>query len=415
MIRISLVFQPQVAVEPLKKIADGRPEKKSPLRGCFRGRISSSITAPSNHYGHMSPVRLGHEKPPQLLAQSGGVVEQKRFNNTRQLDMATIPQLHPETPPASDYFCVSAPTEAFDDLVGDVLAILDPLTGSHEAPGLYRLLDAPGGSVKYGRRHQVGTIGFSGAVLSLLRSRRVFNELLFAIGYHEHRVTGLHVAQDYHVPAAPYVRHAYREGNARRVFLTRKAVRTVSRVARQAIYEPTIETGTCYLGTRGASVMLTCYDKRNEMLSAVLENQPHASAAFLGFFDPGHLLRYELKLGRNVGMTLRDVADPLAVFWHHLRDSGLPLACPEGVPDWQPMSEGYVLPPRPEKLPWQQMQLIVDNSPDVERAVKLAAAAGRAGPAMLVSMLQKRVQAILEAVDRPLLGGAEQGRVTVPA
>jgi hypothetical protein len=330
-------------------------------------------------------------------------------------NVSTIPQLHAETLPHADYFCVSTPADSFNDLVADVLGILDPLTGAHEAPGLYRLLDAPGGSVKYGRRHQVGTIGFSGAVLSLLRTRRVLDDLLFAIAQHPHRVTGLHVAQDYRVPAAPYVRHAYRAGNAGLVSLTRKAISAVSRVARMAVYDQRTETGTVYLGKRGASVMLTCYDKRNELLSALLDCNPDASPQFLGFNDPGPLLRYELKLGRNVGCTLRDVSAPAAVFWHHLRGSGLPLACPDSIPAWSPLAEGYVVPPRPEKLPWQQMQLILDNSPDLERVVLLAAKAGGQGPSMLVSMLRRRVEAILAAVDRPPLGGAQQGCVTVPA
>lgn len=326
-----------------------------------------------------------------------------------------LPQLRPETVPVTDYFCVSTPSDSFDGLVEDVLAVLDTQIGAHEAPGLYRMLDAPGGAVKYGRRHQVGTIGFSGQILQLLRQRRQLMPLLFAIAQHPHRVTGQHVAQDFHVDAAPYVRYAYRLGNARGVFLTRKAVRTVSRVARQAIYDPGTETGTCYLGTRGASVMLTVYDKRNELLSQLVEALPSANAEWLALNDSGPLLRYELKLGRNVGMTLRDIAEPSAVFWHHLNGSGLPLACPEGVPEWKPLAEGYVVPERPEKLPWQQLQLILDNSPDVERAVKLAAKSGRAGPAMLVSLLKKRVEAILEAVDRPPPGGAQQGGVTVPA
>ena len=325
----------------------------------------------------------------------------KTFFQQRQPDMPTIPQLHSEFPPVADYFCVSCSTDDFDGLVADVLSFLDQFYGAHECPGVYRLMDVPDGSVKYGRRFQVGTIGFSGAVVGYLRSRRQLDPLLMVIAAYPHNVTGLHVAQDYHVPAAPYVRHAYRLGNSRGVFLTRKAVREVSRVARQATYDPLVETGTVYLGKRGASVMLTVYDKRDELLCQLLDALPTANAEWLGLNDAGPLLRYELKLGRNVGCTLRDVSNPLAVFWHHLRDSGLPLAAPDGVPAWSSHAEGFVVVKPPERLPWQQMKLVLEHSPDIARVVQLAAKAGRSGPEMLYQMLKRRGEEVLAAMDKP--------------
>jgi hypothetical protein len=330
--------------------------------------------------------------------------------------MATIPQLRPDSAPFADFFRVSTNSSTFPDMVDSCLAVLDSLGGYHDYPGLYRLSCAPEGSVKYGLHHRVGTIDFSGLVLRSLRSYGLLNELLHAIGVYPHRVTHLDATLDVVAHAPAYVRDGYKLGTSGKLKLTRKSVsrRHVSRVSRSTHYQPVQQTGTAYFGQRGASASLKIYDKRNEILDALLLTG-EATPEWLALNDPGPLLRYELALGRNVGMTLRDVSDPSSIFWHHVNGSGLPLLCPEGVPLWEPHSEGYSLPPLPERLPWEQMKLILDNSPDVVRVVALAAKAGKAGPSMLVSLLQQRVEAILKAVDRPSLGVAEQGRVTVPA
>lgn len=310
----------------------------------------------------------------------------------------------------SDFLGVTYPRDEFLQGVREgILAALPP-SAFQEADGIVRL-DAGSGVLRMGVKHGVGVVTISGMFLGALRrtwmgsdvqplERCYFDQVLGALGQWPHRVTKLHATLDLVTDGRDVVPALYDRAKAGGVTLTRKAVppAQVSMVRRPALYGPG-DTGTAYIGKRTRDVWVKVYDKRNEMLDRreVLEDSPTLD----GFFDPGPLTRYELALGRHVGCTLRDAADPTAVFWHHMTDL---LAVPQGVASWSPMAEGYSLPPPIPREPIEQLRLLLDNSPDVARAVALADKLGPHGRTFLGRMLAKVVLPASALTPSPAVG-----------
>lgn len=306
-----------------------------------------------------------------------------------------------------DFLGVTVPRDEFHAAQDAVLGSLPP--SAYQEPGGLVLLDgSQSGVLRMGVKYGVGVITASGAFLASLRrtwwrlpsapdqagrtsqvdqGRCYYDEFLGALGQVPHRVTKLHATMDLVADGREVVPALYDRAKAGGVTLTRKAVppSQVSMVRRPALYGPG-DTGTVYIGKRTRDVWVKVYDKRNEMLDRreALEDSPTLD----GFYDPGPLTRYEVALGRHIGCTLRDAVDPAAVFWHHMGDL---LAVPQGVASWAPMAEGYTMPPPLGREPIEQLRLLLDNSPDVARAVALADKLGPNGRSFLGSMLRKLV------------------------
>jgi hypothetical protein len=298
-----------------------------------------------------------------------------------------------------DFLGVTYPRDEYHTAREAVLASL-PGSAYQESEGRIVLAD-PGakGLLAMGIKYGVGVITASGGFLQSLRHTQVYSpsqpgqvrecypEFLAALSVAPHRVTKLHATMDLVLDGREVVPALYERAKVGGVTLTRKAVppSQVSMVRRPALYGPG-DTGTAYIGKRTRDVWVKVYDKRNELLDRreVLE----ASPTLEGFYDPGPLTRYELALGRHVGCTLRDAADPTAVFWHHMGDL---LPVPQGVASWAPMAEGYSMPPPHAREPIEQLRLLLDSSPDVARAVVLADKLGPHGRTFLGSMLAKLV------------------------
>jgi hypothetical protein len=81
------------------------------------------------------------------------------------------------------------------------------------------------------------------------------------------------------------------------------------------------------------------------------------------------------------------------LFWHYAGRSLLPR--PDGVQAWAPHAEGFALPDRPEFTPAQLLDRKLDNSPDVDRLLDLAAACGPYGFDLLAKRLRRRFEAKL--------------------
>ena len=99
------------------------------------------------------------------------------------------------------------------------------------------------------------------------------------------------------------------------------------------------------------------YDKRHERLSR-------------GFADPGSLLRVEVALQSDVGVTLRDVHQPADVFFQYAGKSLV--AVPDGFAGWESHAEGFVLPPRQERTAYERFHSFVSNSLSLRRAAEMA-------------------------------------------
>lgn len=270
--------------------------------------------------------------------------------------------------PFCDYLNVSVPVDQAESLREAVLPCLQSAGQFQEEQGLFRFFELgtrngkivpiPLGTVKFGRRGRVATLGTSGQVLSLLRSSGSLGEYFAAIGSLPHRVTMLHATADYHLPDVPSAVLAVKDAAyAGEISLTRKRVQPSQCQHVFSVDFEGRETGTVYLGQRAnADVWAKVYDKGHERVSR-------------GFAHPGSLLRVEVAAMSDVGATLRDAFNPTDIFFHFAGRS-LVEAPPE-FSGWLPHGEGYVLGERIERTLFERLDRFLENSRDIHTAAKM--------------------------------------------
>lgn len=246
-----------------------------------------------------------------------------------------------------DYLGVTVPELHSRALQAELRPFLLELGAGEETPGVWRC--PGGGTVKLHAWATVVSVGVSGAALERLRGLGAFTSLLSILGAFPHTVTRLDAALDVFEHAPPILETLYAQALAGRIRLGRKALgsRGVKRHLGPALYAEGVETGTVYLGRRGDRVYLCVYDKRQERLERAE-------------LDTGPWVRYELRLDKRVGCTLRDAQDPGPVFWSVMGGQVLP--CPEGVPDWVSWAEGYTLPRYEAPEPSERLRRACERS-----------------------------------------------------
>lgn len=287
--------------------------------------------------------------------------------------------------PFSDYCNVTFPESEFADAEPRILEVVYASGGSCEFPGRLRVGDC--GTVKHGKKFGVGWVSASGAALSAFRGAGLFRDFLASIAMSAHRVTTLHATFDVAEDGPRAVHRVYRRALRGGLHLTKKAIPAsqVRRVLR-AGYVDGRQTGTVYLGNRRRDVSAKVYDKRNQLLD-VVAGEHGADAQVIALNDPGPLTRYELQFGRHVGVTLRDVENPAALFWHH---AGALLPRPADAEAWVAHSEGFTMPERSEVNYVRQLELLLENSADIHRACALAdKISEREGRAWLASKIRR--------------------------
>lgn len=291
----------------------------------------------------------------------------------------------------SDFVGVTFPMDDWQDVRDDVAPILDTLGASVEVddPGtvLWRAGDT--GTVKAKRYGAVMSLSASGAVLAGLRAARMLGAYLSAVAAKPHTVTRLDASMDVPEPTAPVISKLVDKASSPEgLRLTRKRVdpRNVTRLVHRS--EDGSDTGTCYVGSQSAEVRLCVYDKRQERLSRKLS-------------DVGPLTRYEVRLKSQVGVTLRDVMEPSAVFWHHIAPDVLP--APPGTPSWSPHAEGFVVARAALPTAYERLRRRVQASPEAAALARLAVEVGPYG------------FAVLEKELRALVGEAHADRVPLPS
>lgn len=219
--------------------------------------------------------------------------------------------------------------------------------------GLWKLTE--GGTFKAARFGQVVGLGASGQFLAALRGAGMLGEMLHALGSEPHKVTVLDATIDYALDAPPIVQAMYtRATTAPGVQLSRKRVKLtdVSKMFSQR--EDGRESGTVYIGSRQANTRLKVYDKQHER--------------FYHGHDTAPGVRYELTLKAGT-LTLRDVYEPTAVFWHYMSDI---LPVPSDTPAWAAGALGYCLPRKAILTPREQLRQRVAYSSDLAAIVHLA-------------------------------------------
>lgn len=264
--------------------------------------------------------------------------------------------------PFCDYLNVTVPrghAESLEAALGAFMASW----GIHQepdVPGLYRLGNGTIKSKPYGK---VIAVSVSGHAAHLLRCMGAYAEYLHVLAAFPHRVSMLHATCDYYASSPPDViqevkRLAYAEG----VQLTRKRVQAKHVKHIFGVNEHGQETGTVYLGQRqNADVWAKVYDKHQEQL-------------LRGNAIPPMTVRVEVAIQSDMGATLRDAYAPTSAY---LQFAGRSLVeVPPGTEPWVASGEGFSLPVREEPLltAYQQIEQIIDATPELKRLRKLAAA-----------------------------------------
>ncbi len=296
----------------------------------------------------------------------------------------------------ADFVGVTVPESEWFGLRAEVECELEGLGMSverdEERVVLWRSADGHG-TVKADHRGQVWAMSVSGSVCAGLRVAQRFASLLSAVGARPHRVTRLDATLDVREDAAPVVARLAAVGRQGGLALTRKRIRPTDVETHLGLRVDGIETGTAYFGNRKAGVRMVVYDKRHERMRRQLP-------------DIGNLCRYELRLGRSVGVTLRDCAEPSAVFWHHVAPDFLP--APAQVESWVPGAIGFVLDRSEPPTFLRRMFSLLESSPDVRKLLTLSDQVGPYGLRLLVERLEKMagrngVQGLAPAETAPIV------------
>ncbi|CAN0440886.1 unnamed protein product, partial [Ectocarpus fasciculatus] len=166
----------------------------------------------------------------------------------------------------ADYLNVTVPEDRASEVHNGVLRHLTMLGAIPDTADLYRLNY---GTYKATHRQGFSTFGFSGGLLGALRQNSMLDPVLHQIGCGPHRVTRLDVAHDLSENAAPWLQRLHRRAKQGNVRLTRKAVspERVRFIESHNYPDPSVKTGSLYLGARSAEVRALVYDKRCERIS----------------------------------------------------------------------------------------------------------------------------------------------------
>lgn len=239
---------------------------------------------------------------------------------------------------------------------------------------VYRL---DGAAVIFGPSRGSIRASFSGSACATLRRLGVWCDLLGELASVPHRVTRVDAALDLSIDGAEMValmRQRYPSGA---VNLCRKAVPTSVVLS---VRPDGLETGTWYAGRMTkARYTARVYDKAWEALQKRGEILP-----------PRTRVEVTAK-GGDSGATLRDAAEPAALFWH-LASPAI-LDAPEGAPVWTPNRDlGWVAPTKPFD-PAALLKRRVESFAMLDALALVADELGPNGRDYLLSLLEKRLQA----------------------
>jgi hypothetical protein len=238
------------------------------------------------------------------------------------------------------------------------------------------ILQLDRGTMKITERPRFTSYSVSGAFLQALRDYGSLEHFLFYFGEGSHKVSMLHIAQDFHTDAPPVLKRLRRLSRAKEVKLTRKYVepKNVRYMESHNYSDPSVSTGMLYIGSPNAEVRGACYDKRNERIEK-------------GFPDPGPLLRGELRVTDKMRVTLKDVVLPNPCYWHFMSNL---FPKPDDVSPWSPNDHNYSLDPPVSLETYQLLQKRIDTSPDIADLLALTGELGPNGFTTLVRLLRTR-------------------------
>lgn len=263
--------------------------------------------------------------------------------------------------PFVDYLNITAPKDLLGTILSGLKPFIDVLGMSEPSDGLYRLPEPLNGTFKVFTRGNVVVFGASGGFLSALRERSLYVHYLMGFAHHEHRISMMHVTQDYEVDAPKTLTKIYNKGVKGDLYLTRKSINPLHVTKLLGRNLAGFDTGTVYLGNRANSdVWAKVYDKQQERIAK-------------GDLDAKPRLRVEIAVQSDVGATLRDASLPSELFYHFAGNSLVER--PKGLNGWSAHGEGFTIEaPAFEPTAWERLSKIVDFSNDIGRLFDLALA-----------------------------------------
>lgn len=275
-----------------------------------------------------------------------------------------------------DYLNVTVPETVAASVVDGVTEVIDYCGAVRLSDEIYRL--GSKGTVKIKNRHGYTLVGLSGDALQVLRDHDQKEALLWVFAGHPHRVTSMDIAHDVRIGARTVLNSLWRKARGKKgIHLSKKRVQphNVRRHMVHCLYGEG-STGTIYMGRRTSEVRCKVYDKRNEILDR--------SGVDIGY----DLVRYEATITSKMGLSLKDVQSPDAVFWNYMSNVLTP---PLGAPNWVAGGQGFHMPERSKMMPAEKLKHIVGESPEIDRWLKYADEAGPNGRDYLLGLIRKRI------------------------
>ena len=246
-----------------------------------------------------------------------------------------------------------------------------------EFGGTASYLAKPRGMVKVTYATRFARISISGGALTALRDAGLLDELLWILATSPHKVTRLDAALDVQTDASVVIERLGKRYPTGAVSLGRKALPVLTMLETRPDGE---QSGTYYVGHRTAARMTArVYDKSFE----ALKNR--------GEVYPLPVTRYEVTARKDSGATLRDAAEPAAIFWHIASPALIP-SKPKGIPMWQPHGDftGWEHTPRTYTA-HEVLERRISHSAELEAFIALADSLGAYGRSSLMHLLEKRI------------------------
>lgn len=262
--------------------------------------------------------------------------------------------------PFCDYLTVTMPAHSLEPLKKSLSELFDATGLSTFDDGITYQIDTKPGALKLKSNTRYLTLSASGGILEHFRQTGFYNEYIAILSEYPLKITRLDATADYLVSYAPDVLNLYKKAAmASKLGLTRKelAQRDIKYFMGQN--EHGHETGTVYLGNREThSIYGKIYDKGFERYSKGYENN-------------AQIVRIELTLKADTGVSLRDAHSPENVFYNYASRS-LVIPPPHFV-GWEPNTSGYTLQKQQDLFtPAGKILNIFKFSQDVGRAFRLA-------------------------------------------
>lgn len=274
----------------------------------------------------------------------------------------------------ADYVTVTVPSGSIStlDLAGYFSDILGHSIREEGPKTLYFTPD--GGALIHTATRRFDRIAASGRILSHFRSLGIFRDYLAHIADQPHNITRLDVAKDVPVNPADVLPGLYERYKAGYAF-GRKAV-------------PAAWTKKPGLDGRDSGCLYFGHRLRHKVCAAIYDKALEAHEE-RGEVVP-QCLRYEFRFAREAGVSLRDAAHPEALFYHVAAPDFM--VRPSWVPPWSPGAEGWVSPPRQERLPAQKAESLVESCADLKVLAWYAAEIGPEGIPWVLKLIRKKLE-----------------------